>query len=60
MSKLPIKMEPNITTMVAFKNQKHIPISSIKFNDETLAWAAHENSKNRFKSSISLWTYNLP
>ena len=56
MSKLPIKMEPNITTMVAFKNQKHIPISSIKFNDETLAWAAHENSKNRFKSSISLWT----
>ena len=53
MSKLPIKMEPNITTM-AFKNQKHIPISSIKFNDETLAWAAHENSKNRFKSSISL------
>ena len=31
-------MEPNITTMIAVKNQKDIPISSIKFNDDILAW----------------------
>ena len=49
-------MEPNITTMIAFKNQKEIPISSIKFNDEVLTWAANENSKKRFKTSNSLWT----
>ena len=54
--KLKITMEPNITTMVAFKNQKNIPVSSIKFNDEVLTWAANENSKKRFKSSNSLWT----
>ena len=54
--KLKIFMEPNITTMIAFKNQKEIPISSIKFNDEVLSWAANENSKKRFKSSNSLWT----
>ena len=55
-SNLKINMEPNITTMLAFKNQKTIPISSLKFNDNILAWAANENSKNRFKTSISLWT----
>ena len=49
-------MEPNITTMLAFKNQKTVPVSSIKFNDDILTWAAFENSKNRFKSSNSLWT----
>ena len=54
--KLKINMEPNITTMIAFKNQKKIPISSIKFNDEILTWAANENSKKRFNSSNSLWT----
>ncbi len=55
-SNLKITMEPNITTMLAFKNQKTVPVSSIKFNDEILTWAAYENSKNRFKSSNSLWT----
>ena len=55
-SNLKIIMEPNITTMLAFKNQKTVPISSIKFNDEILTWAALENSKNRFYSTNSLWT----
>ncbi len=54
--KLKIQMQPNITVMVAFKNQKNLPISSIKFNDDILAWAANENSKKRFKSNINLWT----
>ena len=49
-------MQPNITVMIALKNQESLPISSIKFNDDILAWAANENSKNRFKSNISLWT----
>ena len=53
---LKVQMQPNITVMVAFKNQKILPISSIKFNDDILAWAANENSKKRFKSSINLWT----
>ena len=42
--------------MIAFKNQKEVPVSSIKFNDEVLSWAANENSKKRFNSSNSLWT----
>ena len=54
--KLNVQMQPNITVMVALKNQESLPISSIKFNDDILAWAANENSKNRFKSNISLWT----
>ena len=49
-------MQPNITVMVAFKNQKDLPISSIKFKDDILAWAANENSKKRFKSKTNLWT----
>ena len=49
-------MQPNITVMVAFKNQKDLPISSIKFDDDILAWVANENSKKRFKSNINLWT----
>ena len=53
---LEINMVPNITTMLALKNQKAIPVSSIKFNDDILTWAAHENSKKRFNSSNSLWT----
>ena len=53
---LKIQMQPNITAMVAFKNQKEIPISSIKFNDDILSWAANENSKKRFNSSLNLWT----
>ncbi len=55
-SNLKINMEPNITTMLAFKNQKTVPVSSMKFNDDILTWAAFENSKNRFNSSNSLWT----
>jgi len=54
--KLKVQMQPNITVMIAFKNQKNLPISSIKFNDDILAWAANENSKKRFKSNIDLWT----
>ena len=54
--KLKVKMQPNITVMLALKNQKNLPISSIKFNDDILAWAANENSKKRFKSNINLWT----
>ena len=54
--KLKVQMQPNITVMLAFKNQKTLPISSIKFNDDILAWAANENSKKRFKSNINLWT----
>ena len=54
--KLKVQMQPNITVMLALKNQKTLPISSIKFNDDILAWAANENSKKRFKSNIDLWT----
>ena len=53
---LKINMVPNITTMVAIKNQKNIPISSIKLNDKILTWISYENSKKRFNSSIALWT----
>ena len=55
-SNLKVRMEPNITVMVALKNQKNLPISSIKFDDNILAWAANENSKKRFKSNLNLWT----
>ena len=54
--KLKVQMQPNITVMIALKNQKNLPISSIRFNDDILAWAANENSKKRFKSNINLWT----
>jgi predicted NAD/FAD-dependent oxidoreductase len=50
------QMQPNITVMVAYKQNKNIPISSIKFNDQIIAWASQENTKNRFKSTQSLWT----
>ena len=53
---LRVKMQPNITVMIAIKNKKELPISSIKFNDDILAWAANENSKDRFKSKLNLWT----
>ena len=56
MLKLNVKMEPNITVMVTIKNQEMLHISSIKFNDNILAWAANENSKKRFKSKNNLWT----
>ena len=51
-----IKMQPNITVMIALKNNKDLPISSVKFNDDLLAWASNENSKKRFKSNLNLWT----
>ena len=54
--KLKVQMQPNITVMLALKNQKNLPISSIKFDDDILAWVANENSKKRFKSNINLWT----
>ena len=53
---LKIKMQPNITVMIAIKGKSNSLISSIKFNDDILAWVANENSKNRFKSNINLWT----
>ena len=54
--KLNVKMTPNITVMVVYKRNANIPISSIRFNDKIIAWASHENTKNRFKSTQSLWT----
>ena len=55
-SNLKVKMSPNITVMVAYNHYNKLPISSIKFNDEIIAWAAHENTKNRFQTNESLWT----
>ena len=49
-------MQPNITAMIALKGKNNPLVSSIKFNDDILAWASYENSKNRFKSNINLWT----
>tara|TARA_B100000886_G_scaffold340198_1_gene308379 strand:+ start:34 stop:996 length:963 start_codon:yes stop_codon:yes gene_type:complete len=54
--RLAVKMEPNITVMIALKNNKTLPLSSIKFNDKILSWAANENSKKRFISNTNLWT----
>ncbi len=53
---LNVRMKPNITTMIAIRSRNQVPISSIKFDDSILAWAANENSKKRFLSSQSLWT----
>jgi predicted NAD/FAD-dependent oxidoreductase len=55
-SNLKIEMQPNITVMIALTNKKELPISSIKFDDNILSWAANENSKKRFKSNLNLWT----
>ena len=55
-SNLKIQMEPNITVMIALSNKKELPISSVKFDDNILSWAANENSKKRFKSNLNLWT----
>ena len=51
-----IQMTPNITVMLSYKKYSKIDINSIKFNDNILAWAANENSKERFKSNQILWT----
>jgi renalase len=54
--KLNPQMIGNITVMAVYKNYKKIPISSIKFKNKIIAWACHENTKNRFLSNQSLWT----
>ena len=46
----------NSTGKEAKENKSKLSINSIKFNDEMLAWAANENSKERFKSNEILWT----
>ena len=51
----PIKMDANITTMIAIKKNKKV-ISSYFFEDPVLGWAGNENSKKRFKSNYDLWT----
>jgi len=51
-----VNMSPNITVMAAYNRYNKLPISSVKFDDDVIAWAAHENSKNRFKTNLSLWT----
>ena len=56
MKNLNVRMLPNITVMVAFKESKNIPISSIRFNDSIIAWASNENSKKRFNTNLKLWT----
>ena len=50
-----IKMDANITTMIAIKKNKK-PNSSYFFEDPILGWAGNENSKKRFKSKYDLWT----
>jgi renalase len=51
-----IQMVPNITVMLSYKNNSKLSINSIKLNNDKLAWAANENSKERFKSNEILWT----
>jgi len=51
-----IQMVPNITVMLSYKNKSKLSLSSIKFNNDKLAWAANENSKERYKSNEMLWT----
>ena len=50
-----IKMDANITTMIAIKKNKKVN-SSYFFEDPVLGWAGNENSKKRFKSKYDLWT----
>ena len=50
-----IKMDANITVMMATKKNKH-NVSSYFFNDKILGWAGNENSKIRFNSKNDLWT----
>ena len=50
-----LKMDANITVMIALKKNKMKP-SSYLFNDKILGWAANENSKKRFSSKFDLWT----
>ena len=50
-----LKMDANITTMIAIKKNKKSK-SSYLFEDPVLGWAGNENSKKRFKSKYDLWT----
>ena len=50
-----LKMDANITTMIAIKKNKKSN-SSYLFEDPILGWAGNENSKKRFKSKYDLWT----
>jgi renalase len=50
-----VTMDANITVMIVIKKTNK-NISSYLFNDKILGWAAKENSKNRFKSNLDLWT----
>ena len=50
-----LKMDANITTMIAIKKNKRSN-SSYFFEDSILGWAGNENSKKRFKSKYDLWT----
>jgi len=54
--KLKVKMQPNITVMLAFKNYNNFSISSIKLSEKKIGWIANENSKKRFKSKELLLT----
>ena len=44
-----IKMDANITVMIATKKNRKSP-SSYLFEDPVLGWAGNENTKKRFKS----------
>ena len=50
-----LKMDANITVMIAIKKNKESP-SSFVFDDPILGWAGNENTKKRFKSKYDLWT----
>tara|TARA_Y100000991_G_scaffold163951_1_gene125915 strand:+ start:3802 stop:4770 length:969 start_codon:yes stop_codon:yes gene_type:complete len=50
-----LKMDANITVMIAIKKNKKSP-SSFLFDDPVLGWAGNENTKKRFKSEHDLWT----
>ena len=50
-----LKMDANITVMIAIKKNKKSP-SSFLFDDPVLGWAGNENTKKRFKSKYDLWT----
>ena len=50
-----LKMDANITVMIAIKKNKKSP-SSFVFDDSVLGWAGNENTKKRFKSKYDLWT----
>ena len=50
-----LKMDANITVMIAIKKSKTSPCSFV-FDDPVLGWAGNENTKKRFKSKYDLWT----